>query len=471
MTTEQTGTPGRSTRHGWLWGGADQVFQRGIALIVGFVLARLLDPSAYGLIASVSLFTGFAFQIIDSGIGQRVLQKPRIGEEDYGALFWCNAAVSLFCVILLVALSATIARFLREPHLQPLVVALAGVVFMMNAGRTQETLLIREQRFRSVSLIRMASTIAGSLVGLAMAAAGCGVWSLVGQMAVMASTKAAALWILVPWRPPGRPSLAAVKDLYGFGLPVMLAQLAVSCAEQFSTLLIAKRTSVTMLGFYDRGRILPQNLGYSVSNISSQTNFPALARLQHDPPAFRDAYLRFLHVTAALVLMVLAGVAVCAEDIIAVALGARWLPSVWFLRASCVLFSFYVVRSVGSEAVRAKGKTGAFFRLSMAQAGLSILGSVAGMPYGVKGIVVGHVLAYGVACALWLVRAGQCGGIRVTEQIRVLQQAFVGVGAMVALLLGIELIGLPLWIRFPLSAAAGGGAVGLYWWLRLRKQA
>ena len=95
-------------RWGWLWGGVEQFARHGLTMITGIVLARLLEPAEFGLIASVSIFLAIARQLIDGGISQRIIQKPKLLEEDYSALFWCNAVVSLFCTGLLIVFSSSI---------------------------------------------------------------------------------------------------------------------------------------------------------------------------------------------------------------------------------------------------------------------------------------------------------------------------------------------------------------------------
>jgi len=456
----------KHARRGWLWGGIDQFAQRGLTLIVSLVLARLLEPAAFGLIASVGIFFGIAGQIIDGGISQRVLQKQEIQEEDYCALFWCNGLISLLCSLVLVAVSGVISRFYGNPQLKLIVIVLAINIFLMNAGRVQETRLVRDLRFRAASIIRILSVVAGCVVGLIMAFTGCGVWSILGQQLATAITRAVILWILVPWRPSVLPSWPAVKDLYGYGLPVVFSQTVRTVAAQLINVLIAKRGALAMLGFYDRGRVIPQNLGFSLANIFSRTNFPVLAKLQHDEVAFRETYLKFLSITAATYFMLMTGLAICAEDLIVVLLGERWLPSVWFLQANCVAFSIYVVFTANSELLRSKGRTGIFFRYNMMCAGLQIAGVLGGMYWGIKGMVLGDILARGLVCIPLIFAVSRISSVTLTCQLRTLVRPFTGASLIGIILFMVKQLGLPLWPRFILSGAAGAGMIFLYWRMR-----
>lgn len=453
----------KHARKGWLWGGIDQFAQRGLTTAVSLVLARLLDPAAFGMVASVGIFFCIAGQIIDGGIAQRVLQKQDIQEEDYCALFWCNGLISFLCSLVLILCAGLIARFFGNPQLKLIVMFLAVNIFLMNAGRVQETCLTRDLRFRAASVIRICSVVAGCVVGLIMAFSGCGVWSILGQQLAAAVVRAGILWTLVRWRPSVWPSWAAIKDLYGYGLPVLISQTFRTVAGQLINVLIAKRVSAAALGYYDRGRVIPQNLGYSLANIFGRTNFPVLAKLQHDEVAFRDTYLKFLGITSSTYFMLMTGLAVCAKDLVVILLGERWVPSVWFLQANCVAFSIYVIFTANSELLRSKGRTGIFFRYNMICAGLQIAGVIAGIPWGAKGMVAGDVLARALVCIPLMLAVGRISLVTLKCQLLALLRPFAG-AVMIALMLSlIKLTGLQLWPRFIVSGMVGAGMIFIYW--------
>ena len=234
-------------------------------MLVSLVLARLLAPESFGLLASVAVFFTTALQLIDGGIGSRIVQKKEIREEDYIAFFWCNAAVSMLTCGLLMIFAGAIARFYDNPQLRSVVMAMAAVVFLMNAGRVQELRLVREIRFKIISLVTIGSVVAGSITGLILAFAGCGVWAILGQQLIIYLVRAAAFWRLIPWRPAGFPAWSAVKDLYAFGLPLMASQTIRGFSEQLINVMTARYVGIVPLGYYDRGRFIPDNVTISYS--------------------------------------------------------------------------------------------------------------------------------------------------------------------------------------------------------------
>lgn len=450
-------------RRGWFWGVADQFAQRGLTMIVTIVLARLIEPAAFGLIASVSIFLGVAQQLIDGGISQRVLQKSEIGDREYAALFWANGAVSFICGAALISVSGVIAGFFGYPELRGIISALAISLMLFNAGRVQMTWLIRELRFRTVSLISIVAITTGCVVGVAMAIMGYGVWSLIGQQLVLSVMRAVLLWSVVPYRPRGLPRWIDIRDLYAFGLPVVSSQVVRLACAQLINVLMVTRISATMLGFFDRGKIIPQNLAYSLVNLFGRSNFPALARLQSDEPAFARLFLRFLSVSSATYFMLLMGLAVCAENVVRVLLGDQWLPSVWFMQASCVAFMIYIVFTANAELLRAKGRTRDYFRHNMTCAFCQVTGVLAGMSWGAQGMVVGDIIGRAVSCLLIIPAVGKISDVTPIAQLRTLFFPLIGGLVVAAPLWGIQQLSGPEWARLFASGFVGLLLMLAYW--------
>ncbi len=453
----------KHAKSGWLWCGIDQFAERGLAMIVSLILARILGPSAFGLIASVSIFFGVASQLIDGGIGQRVLQKEEVTDDDCCALFWCTGLVALLCSSLLILLSGMIARFYGNPQIQLIVIAMAVNIFLASASRVQDHLLIRNLQFRVVSISKIISVIAGCITGLVMAFSGCGIWSLVGQLLVATLVRVGYILVVMPWRPSKWPSWVAVKGLYEYGLPVFFSSTVKILADSLINVLVAKRSSLEALGFLDRGRVVPQNIGNSLAGIFSRVNFPVLAKLQFDEMALRETYIKFLRISSAIYFMLMTGLAVCAQDVILVLLGAKWLSSVWFLRASCVVFSIFMIFTANTELLRSKGRTGLFFKYNMISAGFQIVGILIGMFWGVKGMVIGDIAARGLICIPLVMVVSKISLITVLCQLRALIRPLAGSAVVAAGLMAVRLTALPLWPRFILCCMTGAGIIFLYW--------
>jgi O-antigen/teichoic acid export membrane protein len=454
----------RQARRGWLWGAVEQFAQRGLAMLVSLVLARMLAP------ASVSVFLTTAAQLIDGGIGSRIVQKKEILEEDYIAFFWCNAAVSLLTCGPLVIFAGVIARFYGNPQLRSVVMVLAAVVFLMNAGRIQELQLVRGLRFKIISLVTIGSVIAGSIAGLILAFAGCGVWAILGQQLVMSAVRAAAFWRLVPWRPAGLPSWAAVKDLYAFGMPIVISQTIRGFSEQLINMLAARYVGIAPLGYYDRGRFIPGNAASFVQSIFFRTNLTMLSKFQHDEKEFREAYLKLIGTIASVCMLMMTGMAVCAPEIIEIILGAKWLPSVWFFRAGCIMSSIYLLFLINLDILKAKGNVSALFRQNLIFAGLQAVGVGGGLFWGLRGMMAGSIAACLVSCLALILEVGGRSHISLKDQLRVFISPVIWSLPATVVLWGMKFLGMSLWVHFLLCGIVGACILMIFWYFSVNKR-
>jgi O-antigen/teichoic acid export membrane protein len=325
----------KSARSGWSWGIYEQFIQRLFSLCVGFILARLVDPEAFGLVALVSIFFAMAGGIIDGGIGLSLLQKKTVDESDYTALFFSTLSLTLFFTISFFCSASFLADFFHQPRLAGLVQGLAVVLFFTNCGRVQENRLRRELRFRESSLIAIAGVMLGSIAGIAMALRGAGAWSIVGQQGVQALVRAAALWIIYPWRPNHFPCLYKIKEIYSFGLPSFTSSFVLGLVDSLPAFVAGKQGALQELGFYDRGASVPRTFGGAISQIFVRTNFPILSKSHHDPSHGHTLVLTFLRQQSLLIASLLSLVFLNAEIVVKLLLGDNWVGSVWYLRAGC----------------------------------------------------------------------------------------------------------------------------------------
>jgi len=443
-------------KRGWIWTGIEQFVQRGLTVVVTLILARLIGPESFGLVASVSIFFGIAGFLINGGIEQQILQKPKIDDKDYTAFFWANGAISALCASILILSSGLIADFYHNQEIGKIVTGLAINIFLMNIARAWEVRLIRTFRYGLLSSIQISSVVVGCLLGVWMAFSGYGVWALIGQQTGIAITKAILCWILVPWTPKGIPSLSRIKDLYIYGLPIMFSNILGTIADQLINILIAKCVSIKTLGYYDRGRVIPQNIGYSLSLILSRTNFPILAKLQDNPEKLKNTYLKFLRTSCAISFMILAGVGFAAGDIILILLGKQWIPAIWFLRANCVTFSTFIFFKSNIELLRSLGKSKIYFKYITIIALLKITGVIIGMHWGVKGMVVGDIFARTVVCIPLIFEVRKLSNISPWSQLAALVRPTLYSMAVAVSILLISYLGMPIWPRFILSGIAGG---------------
>jgi len=393
----------KSARSGWSWGIYEQFIQRALSLCVGFILARLVDPEAFGLVALVSIFFAIAGGIIDGGIGLSLLQKKTADDTDYTALFFSTLSLTIFFAVAFFCSASFLADFFHQPRLTALVQGFAVVLFFSNCGRVQENRLRRELRFRESSLIAIAGVMLGAVAGIALAFRGAGAWSIVGQQGVQALVRAAALWIIYPWRPKHFPCFNKIKEIYSFGLPSFTSSFVLGLVESLPGFVAGKQGALQELGFYDRGASVPRTFGGAISQIFVRTNFPILSKSHHDPTHGPSLVLTFLRQQSLLISALLSLVFCNAEIVVKLLLGDHWSGSVWYLKAGC--FSVFLFSLINFSTIYLLSKSchrfvfGINLFTALAQCVFVLLFVSSGLHFMVVGDIFGK--SFGVAASFF----------------------------------------------------------------------
>lgn len=383
----------KAARSGWMWTALEQVSGKLLTLVVGLVLARILEPRAFGLIATVSIFVNVMQQIVNGGISQNVLQKKTVSEDDYVALFWSNFLVSAILATALISLGSTFASVFDEPRLPSVITMMSLAVVVANFGRVQEVWLLRKLKFQKIALIRFLGIAISCLVGVTLAYAGYGVWALLWQQMIMGLIVASLFWINVSWRPSGLPKWVSVKELYKFGTPLFVSQMARGVAGQFINVLIARRYSTTELGYFDRGRLIPMNMSTSLGNVFTRVNVSTLSKVQDEKLELQSAFRNMQKMGLGLCTILMTSLIVFAGEVVEILLGEKWLPSIWYFQTGCIVAWIYLYWTVNADLLRAVGNVKSYFVVGIVCAIMQVSGVLIGGEWGVVGMVNGDLIA------------------------------------------------------------------------------
>ena len=284
------------TAIGILWNFSDQLLRRGMASLVTLLLARLLVPEDFGLLAMVLVFLTIASAMMDSGLQQAILRMPTLGPRDASTAFFSNIAFGVLAYGLLYASAPLIADFYAEPRLIVLV-RIGGIVVLINSFEViQGAMLNRALDFRT----RMKAGIPGSVVSGGVAVLlgwlGFGVWALVGQMLTAALVTTALMWWWGSWRPRLEFDVVSFKAMFRFGYKMFLSRMLDVLFVNLYVLLIAKLFSASVAGlFFFAERLKELVINQLVTAVQNVT-FPALASIQADPVRLKSAYRQILQV-------------------------------------------------------------------------------------------------------------------------------------------------------------------------------
>jgi O-antigen/teichoic acid export membrane protein len=382
--------------HGLAWKAGGQLAMQSSRVVVAVVLARLLAPHDFGVAGMVLVFTSFVLVFSDVALGAALVQRPMLTERDCSTAFWASVGLGTFFTAAGIAASGAVAAFYGEPQVRALAAALS-VGFLVNAlGATQESLLIRDMRFRSLELRTMAAVGVGAVVGIGAALAGWGAWAIVGQQLALVATSTLLLWRFCSWRPRLRFSRASLRDLGGFSANVFGHRVLYYLHRNADNLLVGRFLGAAALGTYA--------LAYNVmllpfSRIAGPVQdvlFPAFSKLQDEPARIAELWMRATRVIGAVSVPALAGLVVVAPDFVRVVLGPRWSGMVPVLQILAWVGLLQSLQTLNTNILQALDRTRTLLRFSAGFFAVHVTAFAIGLHWGIVGVAAG----YAVSCTI-----------------------------------------------------------------------
>lgn len=390
---------------GWMlaWSYAMDGGRQVITSVMMLVLAVILGPETYGLIAMALVYILFLELLLKQGMGAAVIQRQDLQRVHLDSAFWMVMAMTVVLSIVSVSLSGWWATVNRTPELRPIIIALSTMVPLQGLVVVQEAVLRREFRFRSLALRSNLSALLGGALGICLALAGFGVWSLVAQQIGTALIAVVVLWAVSDWRPRLRFSTTAAQQLLGFSTGSLLGSLGAFFNNKVDALLIGLLFGPLAVGLYRLStRVVELVIGVTVRALMS-VSLPELSREQADPDRFKQSLLRLLSVSAILSIPAL-GVLVGSSDAVLGVIGRDWAPAAGALRLLAAAGAAHALFVILSPMLQALGRPYAQAVFAWASGLLSGCGFlVAGLlvrdsPLGVQlnGLAFSRLLLYGL---------------------------------------------------------------------------
>lgn len=343
--------------------------------MVSIVLARLLDPTVYGTVALVSVFTAILGVFVDSGMGCALIQKKDADDLDFSSVFYFNITMGLALYVVMFFAAPVIAKFYEMPELTPLIRVLSLSLIIGGVKNVQQAYVSRHMLFKRFFYATLGGTIGAAILGIWMAYRGYGVWALVAQGLFNSTVDTIILWVTVKWRPKKVFSFHRLMALFSFGWKLLASTLLDTGYNELRSLIIGKLYTTADLAFYNKGRTFPNMV---VSNINASIDsvlLPTMSARQDEPERVRAMTRRAIKTSTYIMMPMMMGLAVCAEPLVRILLTEKWLPCVPFLRIFCVTYAFWPVHTANLNAITAMGRSDLFLKLEIIKKimGLSVL--------------------------------------------------------------------------------------------------
>lgn len=375
-----------------MWNTIERFSSQGMQFVLTIVIARILSPNDYGLVAMLSIFMAIAQTLIDSGFGNALIQKNDRTEIDYSTTFYFNIVVSILIYLLLFFIAPYISFFYDQPALIP-ITRIFGLVLIINSfSIVQQARLTIILDFKKQAFASLLSVLAGGIVGVWMAYKGYGVWTLVWQALISAISRSLILWIYAKWIPGWVFSWTSFRGLFSFGSKIMLSAMLHTIYTNIYSLVVGKAFNAAELGYFNRAYTLGQFPVQNLSNIVFKVVYPLQCRYQNDREKFNYLFVNSLRMSCFFVFPLMLGIVVLAAPLVEILLTNKWLPIVPLLQIICIAQMWDPVMRLNASVLDAKGRSDyrLYSEIIKKIVAFSIL--FLSMPFGIKVMCVGLVL-------------------------------------------------------------------------------
>ena len=380
------------TLSGVFWGFMEKFSVQIISFIQGVILARLLTPADFGLVAMVGVFTAVSGALADSGFASALIRKKNKEEIDYSTVFDINLVLSFFLMLVLMAFSKLIADFYHEPVLVKIVCLNAILLFLGSCTGVQWIRMTSNLQFRKMSEMSIINSFFTGILSISLAYCGFGVWSLIYPGFFTIVLNFFLYWHFQHWLPGFKFSWKSCKELFGFGSKMLATVLLSTICDNLSPIIIGKKYNKSDLGYYSRGVSFSQLPSTTITGVLAKVAYPILSEIQDDDERLGKAYRKLLRLSAFLVFPIMMGLAALAHPIIRVMITSKWEPAVVYLQLLCFSLMWYPIHALNLNLLKVKGRSDWYLKLEIIKRSIGILVLFITVPISIFAMCIGQVI-------------------------------------------------------------------------------
>lgn len=403
---------------GVAWTATEKLGSVVLQLCVSVIIARLLAPAEFGLIAMLTVFTFISNSVTDSGFSIALLRKKSPTAEDYSSVFYFNVVVSLALYVLLVLLSYPIADFYDEPKLVAFAPVLFAIIPINALGIIQGVILQKKMDFRRLAAQNLTAAVVSGSVSIYLAYTGWGAWALVFQMLAMSIVRVAIMWSRGIWRPMAKFTIAPIRKFWSYSSRMFMTNILNVGFSNVSQMLIGKIYNPLQLGLYYQAQKLRDLPLTSITSSIMSVSFPAFSSLQDDRQKLHDAVHKIIITLAFVIYPLMMGLIAIAPELFEVALTDKWTPAVPYFQILCLTSLTVPISDTYVNVLNIKASGSKVFRLAVVRKLFALVVLCAALFVSVKAVAWAHVVFVTFDTLLYVYFSKKYLGTSVIRQIR-----------------------------------------------------
>lgn len=390
----------KKTASGFAYKFAERVGAQGISFIIQLLLARLLMPEEFGIIALVTVFISICDVFVTYGFGNSLIANKDSDSADFSTCFYFGLVLATIVYGIVFVSSSLIASFYNNSDLTPVIRIMALRIPIASINTVQHAYVSKHMWFKKFFYATLIGTVISGIIAVIMAYMGFGVWALVEQYLGNVIMDTICLWIIVGWRPTLEFSFAKLKAIYSYGWKILVVGLLDTVYSRLRSLIIGKKYSSEDLAYYTRGYTFPSFGMRLVEPTVNTVLFPALSQCRDNPKEMKSITKQVILVSTYIIYPFMIGLAVVAKPLIVVLLTEKWLPCVIYLQIGCLANLFRPQQFINNSIIKASGRSDLLLKLDLQKKAIGIVLLMISMKFGVLWIALSLVATYFISMVI-----------------------------------------------------------------------
>ncbi|MEQ9486246.1 MOP flippase family protein [Coleofasciculus sp. F4-SAH-05] len=420
---------------GVVWSAIQGWGTQAIAFIVFFVLARLLEPEAFGLVALAGVFLAFIQIFIDQGLSTAIVQRQELEPEHLDSAFWTNLGISLLLTLFGIAAAGFVAELFKEPQLAPILRWLSLSFLFIGLNGVQQAIFERQLAFKALAIRSMVAVVAGGVVGVVMAFLDFGVWSLVGKQLVNGVVEVIVLWGASNWRPGFKVSIKHFRELFSFGINLVGLNILGFLNRRLDDFLIGYYLGPLALGYYSISYKLLLIMTNLLTSVTTKVALPTFSRLKQEPEKLRRAFYTVTQLTSLISFPTFMGMAALASELIPGLFGEKWLPSIPVMQILAFIGIIHSVAYFNGSVMMSMGKPSWQLKLNCMHTIANVVLFFVAVRWGIEAVAAVYVIRSYLLTPVDLLVIRKLINIKLTTYVYQYIVPFTGTLGMVAAIL------------------------------------
>lgn len=387
-------------KKGLKWSALERFLTQGIQLVITLYLARILGPTAFGLVGMLAVFIAIANVFVDSGFTSALIRKTDRTESDLVTAFYYNIAMAGLCYLALYISAPFVADFYQQVELQTLLRVLGSAVLFNAFTLIPRVKLNVAMDFKTQAKISVLSVLISGPTAILLAINGYGVWALVTQTLLNASCTALLFNFFSPWLPRGRITINSFSYLFGYGSKLLLSGLLDVTYNNLYQIIIGKKFSPAVVGQFSQANQLASVPTTTLIGIIQRVTFPLFSQLQDEQDRMTNAYRQTLKLSAVVIFPLIVGLGLIAKPLLTSLLGEQWQGAAALLMVLCLGYMLYPIHSINLNLLQVTGRSDLFLKLEVMKKVIGVTVLLISIPYGVLAMCIGFTLTSYLALLL-----------------------------------------------------------------------